>query len=378
MAEIKGVVNAGICTGCGGCEAICPYRAVTVKEHPDADIKCVDCYLIKKQGLDVPFNTSAIIGEECADCYACQRICPALSGFPKDEFDNVLKIFSAKSPIKGQDGGVVTKILESLLSQGLIDCALSVVRDKKWGTKPVVITESADVRKVAGTKYTAAPILSLLRDCIDEYERIAVVGTPCQLTAVAQMRSNPLGEENFVDPVALTLGLFCTWALDTRDLIAFLSKLLPVSQIRKMDIPPPPAEIMVLETQLGKVEVPLDDIRALVPAACHVCPDMTSEWADLSVGVLEGKPDWNTLIIRTEKGSQLVDAARDEGYLVVDKIPEGNLTHLRSAAENKKKRSLTQAREKDILNSTKEGTRASLRLRSEVVQRIIAQTTEEI
>ena len=271
-----------------------------------------------------------------------------------------------------QSGGTVSSLMTFALKTGLIDAA--VLTDRA-GLIPVprLVTRPEEVTRCASSKYMAAPTLAALNQGVRQgYTQMGVVGTPCQLTAVAQMRSNPLGEENFVDPVALTVGLFCTWALDTRDLIAFLSKRLPVSQIRKMDIPPPPAEILVLETQLGKTEVPLDDIRALVPTACNVCPDMTSEWADLSVGVLEGKPDWNTLIIRTEKGSQLVDAARDDGYLVVDKIPEGNLTHLRSAAENKKKRSLTQAREKGILNNTKEGTRPSLRLRNEVVQRIIA------
>jgi coenzyme F420 hydrogenase subunit beta len=95
-----------------------------------------------------------------------------------------------------------------------------------------------------------------------------------------------------------------------------------------MDMPPPPSEIMVIDTGEKKVEIPLDRIRPLIPRSCSICPDMTSEWADVSVGVLEGKSDWNTLIIRTERGTDLVNAARKAGYLVTDKMPTQNLQHL--------------------------------------------------
>ncbi len=81
----------------------------------------------------------------------------------------------------------------------------------------------------------------------------------------------------------------------------------------------------------------------MVPDGCSVCPDMTAEWADISVGAFEGKSDWNTLIVRTEKGEKLVDQALEKGYLVLDDFPSTSLDHLTLGAEKKKKRAAENA-----------------------------------
>jgi len=147
--------------------------------------------------------------------------------------------------------------------------------------------------------------------------------------------------------------------------------------IQGMDMPPPPSEIMLIDTDAGKVEIPLERIRELVPKGCHVCPDMTSEWADVSVGVIEGKPDWNTLIIRTQTGDQLVKDACNEGYLKTKPMPAENFKDLCIAAANKKKRALIRARDQGLLNTAVKDQHSVLRLRSEVVRRIIENEVEE-
>jgi coenzyme F420 hydrogenase subunit beta len=99
---------------------------------------------------------------------------------------------------------------------------------------------------------------------------------------------------------------------------------------------------------------------------------MTSEWADISVGVLEGRPQWNTLIIRTEKGQELVEKASQEGYLVIEEMPEENLEHLIWAAGNKKKRALTHAKEEGMVNTTEDGKRSILRIDAQILEKITA------
>jgi coenzyme F420 hydrogenase subunit beta len=104
------------------------------------------------------------------------------------------------------------------------------------------------------------------------------------------MKSNPLGEEAHKVPVSLTVGLFCNWSLDTRQLIDLLSEKLDISAIVGMDIPPPPASSLVMDTADGRLEIPLSEIKPLIPRTCFICPDMTSELADVSVGMFEGRP----------------------------------------------------------------------------------------
>ncbi len=77
---------------------------------------------------------------------------------------------------------------------------------------------------------------------------------------------------------------------------------------------------------------------------------MTAEFADLSVGVLEGRKDWNTLIVRTERGNGIVTEAAARGYLTLEEMPGENLEHLLWAAGNKKKRGFLRAREDGTIN----------------------------
>ena len=119
----------------------------------------------------------------------------------------------------------------------------------------------------------------------------------------------------------------------------------------------------------GKIEFPIDEVRPFVPEACAFCPDMTSEFADVSVGVLEGRPDMNTLIVRTERGEELVREAWRLGYLELDELPEENREHLMRAAANKKKRGVQRCLETRRLNGEKG--KACLRLGAEAAERIL-------
>jgi len=96
---------------------------------------------------------------------------------------------------------------------------------------------------------------------------------------------------------------------------------------------------------------------------------MTSEFADVSVGVLEGRPEMNTLIVRTERGEEIVRAAHRLGYLELDDMPGENLDHLMWAAANKKKRGVLRCREAGKLNG-EEGN-ACLRLNEDTVKKIL-------
>jgi coenzyme F420 hydrogenase subunit beta len=69
---------------------------------------------------------------------------------------------------------------------------------------------------------------------------------------------------------------------------------------------------------------------------------MTSEFADVSVGSVEGTEGWNTVIVRTDGGADLIEIAKKKGKLQVDKLPASNLEHLKEAALFKKKRAMNE------------------------------------
>ncbi len=181
-------------------------------------------------------------------------------------------------------------------------------------------------------------------------EKLGVVGTPCQITALSQMRQNPLELDDFKDHTTLSIGLFCTWALDSEKFIQYLSKRTDISSIQSMDIPPPPAEELIVKLENSVKKFPLQEIRKFKLPGCEICADMTSELSDISVGALEGFDGWNTLIIRSKKGEQLVNEAVEQNYIEIGSLPDRCFDNLLKGAGNKKKQAAQKCRELGMLD----------------------------
>jgi coenzyme F420-reducing hydrogenase beta subunit len=95
---------------------------------------------------------------------------------------------------------------------------------------------------------------------------------------------------------------------------------------------------------------------------------MTAEFADISVGAAEGVAGWNTLIVRTDAGRELVEAAQAKGVIETQPLPEQNLAHLKEASLNKKKRAL-----KKVIETTgSEENLLYLKLTGETVASLLA------
>ncbi len=363
---LEDVHQGDLCVACGACVALCPYfgayRGRVAMLFP-CDLKQGRCY--------------AYCPKTEVDLDALSR---ALRGAPYDSgalghYRSVLAARAGEQMTKGryQSGGTVSALVAFALKAGVIKAAILTDREG-LGPVPRVVERIEDVIRCATSKYTAAPTLEALNRAVEEGRKgLGVVGTPCQITAVSQLRRNPMERQGFEDPVSLTIGLFCTWALDMRKVASLLSEKVDVSRIKKMDIPPPPAEIFRVETEEETLEIPLDEIRPAVLTGCGICPDMTSEWADISVGVLEGEEDWNTVIVRSEKGAEVLNRALEEGWILTREMPEAGFSHLEEAARNKKVRGLKAAREQDLLNASDETRRSAVRLDPETVERIMGE-----
>ena len=361
---VEDVFNRDLCIGCGACVNLCPYyknhRGKTARLFP-CDLSQGHCHAycpkaevnldeLSRRIWDVPYDGSPLGN--------CGTILAARAG-------------AKMRPSAFQAGGTVSALITLALKNGMIDAAALTDRQ---GLNPVpcLVTDWQEVTKYARSKFMAAPTLAAVNAAILEgYIRLGVVATPCQLTAVAQMRSNPMARENFADPVALTIGLFCNWSLDTRQLSALLAEKLDIAAIRGMDIPPPPAGIMALETDNGRVEIPLSEIKPIIPETCFICPDMTAEFSDVSVGMFEGHPGWNTLVIRSKPGARLVTSACDEGYLETKDLPPESIAQLTRAAAEKKARALRMLIRRKLINNEK-GERAALRMPPDIIEKILS------
>ena len=361
---LEDVHQRELCIGCGACVDLCPY----FKNYKGKTSQLFPCNL--EQGRCYAYCPKAEV-----DLNQLNREIWHVDydGSPLGPYRKVLAARAGVQMETGtfQAGGTVSALMTFALKHRLIEAAALTDRE---GLIPVprLVTDWKKVAGCASSKFMASPTLSALNRGVTEgFNRLGVVGTPCQMTAAAQMRTTPLEKEAHRVPLSLCVGLFCNWAIDARQLLELLSRQLNISDVRGMDIPPPPAGIMVLETGNGSVEVSLSDIKPLIPHTCFVCLDMTSEFADLSVGMYEGRTGWNTLLIRSERGAEIVDQARREKFIETETFPAENLNHLSKAAAQKKERSLRTLIRRELINNQGDE-RAAIRIPPGVVDRILS------
>ena len=360
---LEDVHKRDLCIGCGACVDLCPY----FKNYRGKTSQLFPCSLEQGRCFAYCPKVEVDLNELSQKIWHVDY-----DGSPLGPYRKVLASRAGIQMKRGafQAGGTVSAVMAFALKNKLIDAAALTDRQ---GLTPVARLVT-DWKKVAGcalSKFMASPTLSALNMGVREgYNRLGVVGTPCQMTAVAQMRSNPLDKQEHDVPVALAVGLFCNWSVDTRQLMDLLAQQLDISKIRSMDIPPPPANIMTLATDNGSVEVSLSDIKPLIPHTCFVCLDMTSEFADLAVGMYEGRPGWNTLIIRSERGAEIVDQASRENFIETEEFPAENLEHLSKAAAEKKERSLRTLTRRGLINNQGDE-RAAVRIPPGIIGKIL-------
>jgi coenzyme F420 hydrogenase subunit beta len=297
------VWDTGRCSGCGACVAVCPADALSFAEGDQVTSPKSTGYC--KQATD------------SVACGACYSVCPRTTDRPPLTLGDCLELVSAKATSEiphRQSGGAVTAILSSALEEGLIDAIVTVTEDR-FTMKPssVIITRTDVLVQQAGSRYSWwVPLLAALKNAVVErkFRRIAVVGVPCAVQALARIRTS---DNDLLRPYAkairLVIGLFCTESFDYSSLVQ--GKLrshyhLEPHEIRKLDVK---GKLAILKEDGTTLNVPLAELETCIRKGCHICTDLTATDADISAGAVGSPAGTTTLLVRTKTGKAFVDSA---------------------------------------------------------------------
>ncbi len=312
------VYENGVCCNCGWCSAICPVNAISVSS-----------------------DNLEIDEEKCFKCGLCFSVCPR--SFSIDRFyESISKVdkslqFSKKigayintysgststDEIKKvcQDGGVVTSLLEYLLNSKKVDAIVAVEHsDELWNPKGVIIDNVEDLYKTAGTKYANCASLSVL-DKAKDFNSIAVVGVPCMMKAIEKGSFFPSGHP-FFNNIKYKIGLFCMESFSYENIIKLVKEKFEkeIDEVVKMNIDK--GKFIINLKNGEELTVPLKEIQSYARDTCHYCEDLTSDYADISVGSIGSQAGWSSVITRTQEGEELYKAAIEEGLLESKKLTE--------------------------------------------------------
>ncbi|TAK36478.1 MAG: hypothetical protein EPO21_02395 [Chloroflexota bacterium] len=333
---IEDVVHAGLCTLCGACVKLCPYlrvnpRAGEIRRIDECNLALEDgrCYAFcPRTSLDLTALSHAVFGVPYAsgDVGEARKVA-------------LMRSLDPQIAARAQYGGVTTTLLIVALELHLVD-ALVLTKSEQLMPEPTIATTREEVLACAGTNFIMCPVLEAYNVAArGSATRIGVVGVPCQMQALAKRRTVGFEGSNNVGKLALTIGLFCTWAFE-RTFFDFVAKRVDPSRIRKTDIPPHPADAFLIYTDDTVISIPLAEVREHIQPACNSCIDMTAEFADVSVGAPRGIEGWNTVIVRSEVGEELIAGAEHLGLLEVRPLPEERVSNLKRAAKRKKQRAV--------------------------------------
>jgi coenzyme F420 hydrogenase subunit beta len=329
------VIKSGKCIKCGACVIVCPFNCLEyLKEEPT---------LVK----------------ECKVCGICAKVCPKydwplpkLESFvfgrertTEEEFGIYRRLVVAQAIDNkilnvSQDGGIVTTLLLHGLENGFIDSAIvsGISKEKPFFPAPKLATTPNEILECAGTRYFYSPNILALTDGIKQKkEKIAFVGTPCQIHAVRNIQMT--GLKKYSDPLKFLIGLMCSECFVYEGLMEkhiHETLGLDLYGIRKMNI----KGKMLVATETEVKIIPLGEIKQYTRKSCSFCNDFSSELADISVGGL-GLDGWTFTIIRTERGEELFSNAEKARIIRTrDIAEETNALNLLCKLSRKKKQSL--------------------------------------
>lgn len=276
---------------------------------------------------------SVLVGD-CTNCGLCLKVCPryvppiseletAIFGRTRREEEPygvareiyVVRATSQALRERCQDGGAVTAILTSAMREGTIDCAAvsGSSSDRPWMPIPAVVKTPDDLAACAGTRYTYSPNLLAFRDGVASgLQKIAFVGTPCQILASRRIEQSPI--KRFSRALALDVGLFCSESFTYEGLM--VGKIqgemgVRLTDLAKMNI----KGKILLHLRSGEVkDIPLKEARQYAEPFCKYCRDFAADLADISCGGV-GLDGWTAAIVRTDRGSAALSRAVELGLV---------------------------------------------------------------
>lgn len=326
--NVKQVAQWRLCTGCGACVYICPEKKIHLAD-------------IIHDGL-----RPVLKDENCKSCNDCLKVCPGyeiVQEPPNDREKCILSLRRDWGPILeiwegyasdpeirflGSSGGLATALSLYGLEKRNISCTVQIGEDKTNSLKnrTFVSRTRKELIDRTGSRYAPGAPCEGLSQAEIENGSFVFVGKPCD---IAGLRKATAIRPQLTEKVGLAIGIFCAGTPATLGTLELLKSI----DVNPGDV----AELRYRGSGWpGNFSVKLkndDHIKTLSyknswgflqkyrPYRCHLCPDGTGEFADISCGDPwyrqneADNPGQSLILVRTKKGEEILKGAISEGYI---------------------------------------------------------------
>jgi coenzyme F420 hydrogenase subunit beta len=322
-----------LCVGCGVCSYVCLNRNIVLSDVVHDGIR--------------PFLKK----NDCSSCDICLRVCPGLEtshngwnelqkvdGKLKRGWGPVLELWEGYAVdtnirFNGSSGGLVSALALYCLEREGMGGVLHIEKDEflPWKNKTGISRNRFDILAKTGSRYSPASPC----DSLDYMERadgpVAFIGKPCD---IAGLRKAEALRPEIRKKEGITIGIFCAGTPSTQGTLDLLKKL-GVDPDRAEEIRyrgrgwPGNTFVRFKGSKLTR-DIPYEESWGFLnnyrPFRCYLCPDGTSEFADISCGdpwyrtMEPNEIGHSLLLVRTESGRTIVRRAMEAGYIKIHPV----------------------------------------------------------
>lgn len=332
MVELKDATDVAawrMCIGCGACVAACP----------DQKLRMVD---IVSEGL----RPERVAGGDCSGCSDCVTVCPGvdLSHPPVKQGGYIESLYRSWGPVlqvweghasdpdlrySGSSGGMASALALYATERAGMHGVMHVGHDDvvRYKNKTAFSTTRQDLLAATGSRYAPASPCDGLRSLETATAPAAFVGKPCD---VAGLRKTQAIRPELDKNIGVAIGIFCAGTPSTQGTLDLLAKhgIRPeeVAEVRYRGRGWPGHFAVRRDgsetwNNLATYAEAWDFLQRYRPYRCHLCPDSTAEFADISCGdpwyrpIEEGEMGSSLVLARTERGREIVEGAIRAGYV---------------------------------------------------------------
>jgi coenzyme F420 hydrogenase subunit beta len=331
VTNIEDVVNYQLCSGCGICSVVEPQRYTMVD---------LDAFGVRPQVIQQAAPSTGQAFKACPGHSLEQKVTadPDLINELRDCWGPVYGVwegYAADEAIRfrGSSGGAATALSLYGLEQ---ENAGGVVQIKANDTNPLISEPAISTTREAllngaGSRYAPADPCSAIASLPDGAQAI-FVGKPCDVAAVKKWEG--LGHNS--GKISVTIGFFCAGTPSTEGNRRLLQKMgikdnkkLLNLKFRGLGWPGTwRAEYSDDSGGTHSAELSYAESWGFLQRhrqwRCYICPDHTSEFADIAVGdpwyrkVTVGEHGKSLIVARTRKGLEYLMNAERKGYIVLE------------------------------------------------------------
>ena len=332
VLKIEDVTERQLCVGCGVCAALEPDRfeideSLEFGRRPfvkDGAVATTGAGLAACPGIGLSHEGTSRAGVDEGMFAAWGPVLEVWEGWSADE-----SIRSA-----GSSGGAASALALHCIEAGGMERVLHTAarEDVPYLNESVFSTSRAEVLARTGSRYAPASPCDRIGEVVDLPGSTVFIGKPCDAAAVSAARK---ARPDIDDKLGCVIAFFCAGAPSTKGTLAILKDagIEDPTSLRKLRYRGHGwpgmwrAEYEDAEGREHVVERTYAASWGFVQRyrqwRCYICPDHSGEFADLAVGdpwyreVQPGEKGSSLIVVRTERGRRILQAAVASGHIVL-------------------------------------------------------------